>query len=188
MVRPGEWYERLKKPSWRPPHRVFAPVWTILMIAVAGWLIWLKAGFTVARLPLARDQEAERRSRHVLVDKVGLFHSARMLWALITPAQRLVSSATYLPKSSGDIGRGTSPVLAARLRILSDPATSFTAVLSLVTMSGGRPAGANNPSQSGSPPHLHGTRGPNVTGTFSAKSARTRCGTRRQPVDPRPSR
>ena len=82
------------------------------MIAVAGWLIWLKAGFTVARLPLARDQEAERRSRHVLVDKVGLFHSARMLWALITPAQRLVSSATYLPKSSGDIGRGTSPVLA----------------------------------------------------------------------------
>jgi translocator protein len=53
--RPGEWYERLKKPSWRPPNRLFARVWTILyvMIAVAGWLIWREAGFAVAGLPLA---------------------------------------------------------------------------------------------------------------------------------------
>ena len=48
--RPGEWYEQLKKPSWRPPNRLFAPVWTILyvMIAVAGWLIWREAGFAGA--------------------------------------------------------------------------------------------------------------------------------------------
>ena len=53
--RPGEWYELLKKPSWRPPNRLFAPVWTILylMIAVAGWLIWREAGFARAGLPLA---------------------------------------------------------------------------------------------------------------------------------------
>ncbi len=53
--RPGEWYERLKKPSWRPPNRLFAPVWTILylMIAVAGWLIWRKVGFAGAGLPLS---------------------------------------------------------------------------------------------------------------------------------------
>jgi benzodiazapine receptor len=53
--RPGEWYERLKKPSWRPPNRLFAPVWTILyvMIAVAGWLIWREAGFAGAGLALA---------------------------------------------------------------------------------------------------------------------------------------
>ena len=55
LFRPGEWYERLKKPSWRPSNRLFAPVWTVLylMIAVAGWLIWRKAGFAGAGLPLA---------------------------------------------------------------------------------------------------------------------------------------
>ena len=53
--RPGEWYERLRKPSWRPPNRLFAPVWTVLylMIAVSGWLIWREAGFAGAALPLA---------------------------------------------------------------------------------------------------------------------------------------
>jgi tryptophan-rich sensory protein len=53
--RPGEWYERLKKPSWRPPNQLFGPVWTLLyvMIAVAGWLIWREVGFAGAGLPLA---------------------------------------------------------------------------------------------------------------------------------------
>lgn len=55
FFRPGEWYERLKKPSWRPPNRLFGPVWTILylMIAVSGWLVWREAGFAGAALPLA---------------------------------------------------------------------------------------------------------------------------------------
>ncbi len=55
LFRPGEWYERLKQPSWQPPNRLFAPVWTVLylMIAVAGWLIWRRAGFAGAGLPLA---------------------------------------------------------------------------------------------------------------------------------------
>ena len=55
LFRPGDWYEQLKKPSWRPANRLFAPVWTVLylMIAVAGWLIWRKAGFAGAGLPLA---------------------------------------------------------------------------------------------------------------------------------------
>lgn len=46
FFRPGEWYKRLKKPSWRPPNRLFAPVWTILyvMIAISGWLVWQEAG------------------------------------------------------------------------------------------------------------------------------------------------
>lgn len=55
FFRPGEWYESLKKPSWRPPNFLFAPVWTVLyvMIAVSGWLVWRGAGFTGAALPLA---------------------------------------------------------------------------------------------------------------------------------------
>ena len=54
FIRPGEWYERLTKPSWRPPNRLFPPVWSILyvMIAVSGWLVWREAGFSGAAIPL----------------------------------------------------------------------------------------------------------------------------------------
>lgn len=55
VFRPGGWYQQLKKPSWRPPNRVFAPVWTTLylMIAVSGWLVWRQHGFAGAAIPLA---------------------------------------------------------------------------------------------------------------------------------------
>lgn len=55
VFRPGDWYERLIKPSWRPPNQLFALVWSVLylMIAVSGWLIWREAGFVGATLPLA---------------------------------------------------------------------------------------------------------------------------------------
>jgi translocator protein len=55
FFRPGAWYERLKKPAWRPPNWLFAPVWTVLyvMIAVSGWLVWREAGFAGAAFPLA---------------------------------------------------------------------------------------------------------------------------------------
>ena len=47
FFRPGDWYEGLDKPAWRPPNKVFAPVWTLLylMIAASGWLVWRSEGF-----------------------------------------------------------------------------------------------------------------------------------------------
>lgn len=44
--RPGQWYQDLDKPGWRPPDRAFGPVWAILyvLIAVAGWLVWQAGG------------------------------------------------------------------------------------------------------------------------------------------------
>jgi tryptophan-rich sensory protein len=43
----GDWYQGLAKPWWTPPDWVFGPVWTILyvMMAIAAWLVWRRAGF-----------------------------------------------------------------------------------------------------------------------------------------------
>lgn len=45
---PGQWYEQLTKPWWRPPNWAFPVVWTVLYIlnAIAAWLIWDAVGFS----------------------------------------------------------------------------------------------------------------------------------------------
>ena len=50
FFKPGSWYESLDKPSWTPPKRAFPIVWTSLyvLIAIAGWLVWREAGFSLA--------------------------------------------------------------------------------------------------------------------------------------------
>jgi len=48
-------YQSLDRPSWAPPSWLFGPVWTLLyaMIAVAGWLVWRRTGWTGALTPYA---------------------------------------------------------------------------------------------------------------------------------------
>jgi tryptophan-rich sensory protein len=52
QFRPGAWYEALAKPEWTPPNWLFPPVWTVLyiMIAIAGWRVWLAEGLGRATL------------------------------------------------------------------------------------------------------------------------------------------
>ena len=54
FFRPGDWYETLARPWWRPPNWLFAPAWSILYltIVIAGWLVWREAGWSGAALPL----------------------------------------------------------------------------------------------------------------------------------------
>lgn len=49
------WYKTIAKPAWNPPDSVFGPVWTTLfiMMAIAAWLVWTKAGFKDASMPLS---------------------------------------------------------------------------------------------------------------------------------------
>lgn len=53
--RPGPWYDALAKPLWTPPEWVFAPVWSLLyvLMGVAAWMVWRKAGFAGARRALS---------------------------------------------------------------------------------------------------------------------------------------
>jgi len=48
---PGGWYAGLNKPSFNPPNWVFAPVWSAIyvVIAVAGWRMWERAGQGLGR-------------------------------------------------------------------------------------------------------------------------------------------
>jgi translocator protein len=50
--RPGTWYKGLIKPWFTPPDWLFGPVWTglYILIAIAGYLVWRRAGVSVALL------------------------------------------------------------------------------------------------------------------------------------------
>jgi translocator protein len=51
---PDEWYKQIRKPTWNPPNKIFAPVWTVLylLMAIAAWLVWKRYGVADALVPL----------------------------------------------------------------------------------------------------------------------------------------
>jgi benzodiazapine receptor len=50
-----DWYAAIRKPAWNPPNWLFGPVWTLLYasMAVAAWLVWMRAGWSGADRALA---------------------------------------------------------------------------------------------------------------------------------------
>lgn len=55
LFQPGDWYRELTKPALNPPDWIFPPVWSALyvLMAIAAWLVWLKAGFRGAGVALS---------------------------------------------------------------------------------------------------------------------------------------
>lgn len=47
----ADWYPTLAKPSFNPPDWIFGPVWSVLylMMAVAAWRVWRRAGWSEGR-------------------------------------------------------------------------------------------------------------------------------------------
>ena len=54
FFKPGAWYAALEKPAFNPPAWLFAPVWTVLYVAmgVGAWRIWCLPGSTERKLAL----------------------------------------------------------------------------------------------------------------------------------------
>ena len=50
-----EFYAGLVRPAWSPPGWVFGPVWTALylLMGVAAWLVWRRAGWAGATVALS---------------------------------------------------------------------------------------------------------------------------------------
>ncbi len=54
-VQAADFYAQLTRPSWAPPAWLFGPVWSALylLMAIAAWLVWRRAGFAPAKTALS---------------------------------------------------------------------------------------------------------------------------------------
>lgn len=89
---PGEWYAGLNKPFFNPPNWIFAPVWTVLYvaIAVAGWRTW-----SMARQSMAMKAWGAQLLLNWLWSPT--FFVAHLLWpALIVISGVLLAIVTFM--------------------------------------------------------------------------------------------
>lgn len=97
VFRPGEWYEQIAKPRWRPPNWLFGPAWLVLfvLITASAWLVWREAGFGLAIVVYAVQMVLNaawsalffglRRPDLAFVNLVALWLSIAAMIALYAP-------------------------------------------------------------------------------------------------------
>ena len=109
LFRPGDWYEDLNKPWWRPPNWLFGPAWTVLyfMNTAAGWFIW-KSGsedtaraLTVYGISLALNAAWSgiffglRRMDLALIELIALWVSIAAMIVLFRPIDEMAAVLLY---------------------------------------------------------------------------------------------
>jgi tryptophan-rich sensory protein len=100
LFRPGDWYEHLNKPWWRPPNWLFGPAWSVLylMNSFAGWYVWSAAEpdqvpriLTVYGISLVFNAAWSgiffglRRMDLALVELIGLWASIALMIFMFRP-------------------------------------------------------------------------------------------------------
>ena len=100
----GTWYQGLAKPSFTPPDGVFGPVWTALylMMALAAWLVWRRAGWPRARVALTLFAVQLTLN---LAWSVLFFGLQAIGWALVEIVVLWIAIAATTIAFGGSIGR-----------------------------------------------------------------------------------
>jgi benzodiazapine receptor len=117
------WYRELRKPAWSPPRWLFAPVWTLLYLAmgVASWRIWRRGAQTGLTERLwRRDRNSQVRGALALYGLQLVLNGA---WSLIFFGGRRIDLAL------GEIALLWATILATLVRFYQiDPVAGWLLV------------------------------------------------------------
>src|SRR5512134_338079 len=88
----GTWYPTLAKPAFNPPDWIFAPVWSALylMIAIAGWRVWRRAGGEARSSGEARGG---RREVRLALTVYAVQLALNLSWSFVFFGARLIGPA-----------------------------------------------------------------------------------------------
>ena len=109
LFRPGDWYEHLNKPWWRPPNWLFGPAWSVLylMNTTAGWFIYKSdsedapRALTVYGISLALNAAWSgiffglRRMDLALLELIALWMSIALMIVLFRPIDETAAMLLY---------------------------------------------------------------------------------------------